>query len=177
MQLSAWLPLPEWARVRFSFPLTSWVFPGLFLSVRMSENWGNFFRRRDTFIRPKSLSSSRVRKSRYWEEMLLSPIHCCDVTKPTYLLSGELCTSSLHSNRFYMYTVCCWRGGQCFSVLITRHTDVVGDSSGRSYVTEQGHNVSFLRTRDLAAKMTVHSSHSFYACVCIAKVDKISAVL
>ena len=23
-----------------------------------------------------------VRKSRYWGEMLLSPIHCCDVTKP-----------------------------------------------------------------------------------------------
>ena len=78
--------------------------------------------------------------------MLLSPIHCCDVTKPPYLLNGELCTSPLHSNRLYMYTVCCRRGGQCFSVLRTRHTDVVGDSSKRSYVTEQGHNVPLLCT-------------------------------
>ena len=77
--------------------------------------------------------------------MLLSPIHCC-VTKPPSLLSGEL---PLHSNRLYVYTVCCRRGGQCFSVLRTRHTDVVGDSSERSYVTEKGHNVPFLRTRDL----------------------------
>ena len=81
--------------------------------------------------------------------MLLSPIHCCDVTKPPYLLRGELCTSPLHSNRLYVYTVCCRRGDQCFSVLRTRNTDVVGDSSGRSYVTEQGHNVPLLRTRDL----------------------------
>ena len=101
---------------------------------------------------------SRVRKSRYWEEILLSPIHCCDVTKPPYLLSGELCTSPLHSNRFYVYTVCCRRGGQCFSVLRTRHTDVVGDSSGRSYVTEQGHNVPLLRTREL----NVHWNHTVY---------------
>ena len=89
----------------------------------------------------------RVRKSRYWGEMLLSPIHCYDVTKPPYLLSGELCTSPLHSNRLYVYTVCCRRGSQCFSVLRTRHTDVVGDSNGRSYATERGHNVPLLRTR------------------------------
>ena len=82
-------------------------------------------------------------------EMLLSPINCCDVTKPPCLLSGELCTSPLHSNRLYVYTVCCRRGGQYFSVLRTRHTDVVGDSRGRSYVTEQGHNVPLLRTRAL----------------------------
>ena len=81
--------------------------------------------------------------------MLLSPIHCCDVTKPPYLLSGELCTSPLHSNRLFVYTVCCWRRGQCFSVLRTRHTDAVGDSSGRSYVTKQGHNVPLLRTHGL----------------------------
>ena len=59
--------------------------------------------------------------------MLLSPIHCCDVTKPPYLLSGELCTSPLYSNRLFVYTVCCRRGGQCVSVLRTRHTDVVGE--------------------------------------------------
>ena len=66
---------------------------------------------------------SRLRKSCYWGEMLLSPIHCCDVTKLSYLLSGELCTSHLHSNRLYVYTVCCRRGGQSFSVLRTRHTE------------------------------------------------------
>ena len=90
-----------------------------------------------------------VRKSRYWGEMLLSPIHSCDVTKPRYFLSGEPCSSPFHSNRFYVYTVCSRRGGQCFSVLRTRHTDVVRDSSGRSYVTEQGHNVPLLRIRGL----------------------------
>ena len=94
-------------------------------------------------------SWTRVRKSRYWEEMLLSPVHCCDVTKPPYFLSGELCSSPFHSNRLYVYTVCSRRGDQCFSVLRTRHTDVVGDSSERSYVTEQGHNVPLLRTRGL----------------------------
>ena len=94
-------------------------------------------------------SKPRLRKSRYWGEMLLSPIHCCDVTKPPYLLSGELCTSPLHSNRLFVYTVCCRRRGQCFSVLRTRHTDVVGDSSGRSYDMEQWHNVPLLRIRDL----------------------------
>ena len=105
-----------------------------------------------------SLTRTRVRKSRYWGEMLLSPIHCCDVTKPPYSLSGELCTSSLHSNRLYVYTVCYRRGGHYFSVLRTRHTDIVGDSSGRSYVTEQGHNVPLLRTRELESVI--------YDCVC-----------
>ena len=92
--------------------------------------------------------------------MLLSPIHCCDVTKPPYLLSGELCTSPLHYNHLFVYTVCCRRRGQCFSVLRTRHTDVVGDSSGRSYVTEQWHNVPFLRTRVLTITSSV-AIHSF----------------
>ena len=59
------------------------------------------------------------------------------------------CTSPLHSNLLFVYTVCCRRRGLCFSVLRTIHTDVVGDSSGRSYVTEQWHNVPLLRTRDL----------------------------
>ena len=77
-------------------------------------------------------SRPRVRKSRYLGEMLLSPIHCCDVTKPPFLLSGELCTV-LHPCTL----VACRRDGQCFSVLRIRHTDVVGDSSGRSYITER----------------------------------------
>ena len=32
------------------------------------------------------------------------PIHCCDVTKPPYLFSGELCTSPLHTKRVFVYT-------------------------------------------------------------------------
>ena len=35
--------------------------------------------------------------------------------------------------------------------LIRRHSDVVGDNSGRSYVTKQSHNVPLLRTRGLTA--------------------------
>ena len=90
--------------------------------------------------------------------MLLSPIHCCDVTKPPFLLSGELCTSPLHSNRLYVYTVCCRRRSQCFSVLRTCHTDEVGDSSGRSYVTKQGHNVPLLRTHGLVSLPVQHGN-------------------
>ena len=60
------------------------------------------------------------------------PIHCCDVTKPPYLFSGELYTSPFHCKRLFVYTVCCLRGGQCFSVHRTRKSDVVGDGSGRS---------------------------------------------
>ena len=54
-----------------------------------------------------------------------SPIHCCDVTKPPYLFSGELCIFSLHSERLFVYTVCCRRTCQCFSVLRTRKSDVI----------------------------------------------------
>ena len=46
-------------------------------------------------------------------ETLQSPIHCCDVAKPPYLFSGELCTSSLHCKRFFVY------------VLRTRNSDVI----------------------------------------------------
>ena len=34
-----------------------------------------------------------------WGNASSSPIHCCDVTKPPYLISGELCTSPLHCLR------------------------------------------------------------------------------
>ena len=76
-----------------------------------------------------------------------SPIHCCDVTKPPYLFSGELCTSPLHCKLSF---VCYRRRGQCFSLLRTRDTDVVRDSSGRSYVTKQWHNLPLLHTRALS---------------------------
>ena len=58
-------------------------------------------------------------------ETLQSPIHCCDVTNPPYLFSGELCTSTLHCERLFVYPVCCRRGGQCFSVLRTRNSDAI----------------------------------------------------
>ena len=54
-----------------------------------------------------------------------SPIHCFDVTKPPYLFSGELCTSPLHCKLLFVYTVCCRRTGQCFSVLRKRKSDVI----------------------------------------------------
>ena len=58
-------------------------------------------------------------------ERFKSPIHCCDVTKPPYLFSGELFTSPLHSELLFVYIVCCRRIGQCFSVLRTRKSDVI----------------------------------------------------
>ena len=95
------------------------------------------------------------------------PIHCCDVMLPPYLFSGELCTSPLHCKILFVYTVFCRRTGQCFSVLRTRHTGVVDSSRGRSYVTEQWHNVPLLRTRAIGEWFTlrddntpVHRNHS-----------------
>ena len=76
-----------------------------------------------------------------------SPIHCCDVTKPPYLFSGELCTSPC--KLLFVYTLCCRRTGQYFSVLRTHKPDVVDGSSGRRYVTDQSHNVPLLRARGL----------------------------
>ena len=58
-------------------------------------------------------------------ETLQSTIHCCDVTNPPYLFSSELCTSTLHCKRLFVYTVCCRRGDQCFYVLRTRKSDVI----------------------------------------------------
>ena len=49
------------------------------------------------------------------------------------------------SKRLFVYTVWCRCGGQCFSVLRTHKSDVI--LSGRSYDTEQWHNVTLLRTR------------------------------
>ena len=95
-------------------------------------------------------------------KLIKSPIHCCDITKPPYLFSGELCTSTLDYKLLFVYNVCCRRTGQCFSVLRTRHTDVVDRSSGRSYITEQWHNVPLLRTRDLDHGMKNSSIHYYY---------------
>ena len=56
-------------------------------------------------------------------------------------LRSLLTYSVANSKRLIVYTVCCRRDCQCFSVIRTRksrrHSDVVGESSGRSYVTEQ----------------------------------------
>ena len=54
-----------------------------------------------------------------------SPIHCCDVTKPPYLFSGELSTSTLHCELLFVYIVCCRGTGQCFYVLRRRKPDVI----------------------------------------------------
>ena len=54
-----------------------------------------------------------------------SPFHCCDVSNPPYLLSGELCTTPLQCKLLFVYTVCCRHNGQCFSVLRTRKPDVI----------------------------------------------------
>ena len=59
------------------------------------------------------------------EKRFKSRIHCCDVTKPPYVISGELCTSPLHCNLLFVYTVCCRRTRQCFSVLRIRKSDVI----------------------------------------------------
>ena len=42
-------------------------------------------------------------------ETLQSSIHCCDVTVPPNLFSGELSTSSLHCKRLFVYILSCRR--------------------------------------------------------------------
>ena len=75
-----------------------------------------------------------------------SPIHCCEVTKPPYLFSGELCTSPLHCLR----TSCAVVAPSCASLCSKKHkSDVVDVSSGRRYATDQWHNVPLLRSRGL----------------------------
>ena len=44
----------------------------------------------------------------------------------------------------FVYTVCCRRTEQCFSVLRTHKSEVVDGSSGRRYVTDHWHNVPLL---------------------------------
>ena len=103
------LVILDWADI-FSYTVT--------YSKTRVGSWSLFQRRRWSNRPP-------VRKSLYWGETLQSPIHCCDVTKPPYLYTGELCTSPLHSKRLFVYTVCCRRGCQFFSVLRTRKSDVM----------------------------------------------------
>ena len=80
-----------------------------------------------------------------------SPIHCCDVTKPPYLISGELCrllppcTVCVHSVLSAHRVV--------LLVLRTHKSDVVDGSSGRRYVTDQWHNVRLLRAHGLYATL------------------------
>ena len=54
-----------------------------------------------------------------------SPIHCCDVTRPPYLFSGELCTCTSHYKLLFVHTVCYRSTRQCFSVLRARKSDVI----------------------------------------------------
>ena len=81
-----------------------------------------------------------------------SSIHCCDVTKPPYLFSGELCTCPCTVNSC-LCTPCAvgatGRASLCSEYVNQTSFWRSGGSSGRSYVTEQGHNVPLLRTRAL----------------------------
>ena len=85
-------------------------------------------------------------------ETLQSLIHCCDVMKlPTCSVANHVlrpCTVNA-----CLYTPC-GVGGQSMllcaqNTWIRCHTDIVGDSSGGSYITEQWHNVPLLRIRGL----------------------------
>ena len=67
----------------------------------------------------------RVRKSRYRWRSASVPHPLLYVTNSPYLFSGELCTSTLHCKRLLVYTVYRRPGGQCSSVLRTRHSDVI----------------------------------------------------
>ena len=79
----------------------------------VTKQWHNV-----PFLRTRVLYNiPRVRRSRYSGETLQSPIHCCDVTKPSYLFSGKLCTSPLHCELLFVFIVCCRRTSQCFSML------------------------------------------------------------
>ena len=98
-------------------------------------------------------SRPRVRKSRYWGGNASVPHPLLWPNEPSLLVQWRTMNFVLT-----LLTLVCVRrvlsaGCQCFSVLSTRHTDVVGDSSGRSYVTEQWHNVPLLRTRVLDHKI------------------------
>ena len=108
------------------------------------------------------LFTSRVRKSRYWGETLQVPHPLLWRNEASLLVQWLLCTSPLHCKLLFVYTVCCWRTGQCFSVLRTRNSDVILTLwmavVGRSYVTDQWHNVPLLRARDLHLSQRPSSS-------------------
>ena len=54
-----------------------------------------------------------------------SPIHCCDVMKPPYFISGELCTFPCTVNSCLCTSCAVGATGQCFSVFRTRNSDVI----------------------------------------------------
>ena len=56
-----------------------------------------------------------------------SPIHCCDVTKPPYLFSCELCASPLHCKLCLCAPCAVGAPGSasCFSVLRTSNSDII----------------------------------------------------
>ena len=101
--------------------------------------------------------AARVRKSRYWGETLQVPHPLLWRNEASLLVQWRTMYFPLALWTLFVFIVCCRLTGQCFSVLrtsIRRHTDVVDSSSGRSYVTEQWHNVPLLRTRALLKALT-----------------------
>ena len=92
---------------------------------------------------------ARVRKSRYWGEMLQVPHPLLWHNEASLLVQWRTMYFALYCKLLFVYTVCCRRSGQCFSVLRTHKSDVVDGSSGRRYITDQWHNVPLLHARGI----------------------------
>ena len=89
----------------------------------------------------------RVRKSRYWGGNASVPHPLQWRNELSLLVQWRTMYFVLALYKLVCVHRVLSAGGQSFSVLrIRRHTDIVGDSSGRSYITEQWHNVPLLRT-------------------------------
>ena len=104
-------------------------------------------------FRPPVWYSAQVRKSRYWGGNASVPLQLLDVTRLPYLFSGGLFTSP-----FACLCTPCAVGPAVSAALcsehVRHHTDVVGDSSGRSYITKQWHNVPLLRTHGIVVSVS-----------------------
>ena len=72
-------------------------------------------------------------------KLFKSSIHCCDVTKPPYLFSGELCTSPCTVNSSLCIPSAVGEPGS--ASLSSEHVNQTSyrseRHSGRSYITEQ----------------------------------------
>ena len=96
---------------------------------------------------------SRVRKSRYWRETLQFPHPLLWRNEASLLVHWR--TMYFPLALWTLVCVHCVLSAQRPVLLcaqntsLRRHTDVVGDSSGRSYVSERWHNVPLLRTRGI----------------------------
>ena len=100
-----------------------------------------------------SSSAPRVRKSRYWGQTHKVPHPLLWCNKASLLVQWQ----TMYFPLALWTLVCVHRVLSAHQPVllcaqntsIRRHTDVVDSSNGRSYVTEQWHNVPLLRTRGL----------------------------